>query len=305
MPLAVPDSLLGVLLASVAAVGFAGQYLCIRLGTDDGDVTDAVLVVLCCNVALLAPAVALLHAPPYTALFTPLSAVSFAAAGLVGMFVARVLMFTSIKALGASLTSPVVASNALFATVFAVVFLEERLTASHLAGIVLIVAGIAVVSWETAAASDADRSRRETMTMLTVPLAAAVCIGIEPIFVSTGLAEGTPILPGLLVMASAATAGFVGYAAWTGTLRTVSVREASTGWYVAGGLSTTVGFVAYFAALSVAPVVLVMPLLQLTPLLVVALSVCFLPQRLERITWRVTGSAVVVVVGATIVSVVG
>lgn len=305
MPLAVPDSLLGVLLASVAAVGFAGQFLCIRLGTDDGDVTDAVLVVLICHVVLLAPAVIVLHAPPYTTLFTLRSVASFAAAGIAGMFVARLLMFTSIEAVGASLTSPVIASNVLFATIFAVVFLEEQLTISHLAGIVLIVAGIAVVSWETAAASDAERSRRETGAMLAVPLAAAVCIGIEPIFVSIGLADGTPILPGLLVMASAATAGFVGYSAWTGSLGTVSVRSASTLWYVTGGLSTTVGFVAYFAALTVSPVVLVMPLLQLTPLLVVALSVCFLPQRLERVTWRVTGSAIVVVAGATIVSVVG
>ncbi|SER69549.1 DMT family transporter [Natrinema salaciae] len=305
MTFAVPDSLLGVLLASVAAVGFAGQFLCIRLGTDDGDVTDAVLVVLASHVVLLAPAVFALHSRPYAALVTPLSVASFAAAGIVGMFVARLLMFTSIEALGANVTSPVIASNVLFATIFAVVVLGERLTASHFVGIVLIVAGIAVVSWETAAAADTDRSIRETGKTIVLPLAAAVCIGIEPIFVSIGLAEGTPILPGLVVMASAATAGFVGYLAVTGSLGGVPLRSPSTAWYVAGGLSTTVGFVAYFAALAVAPVVLVMPLLQLTPLLVVVLSVLFLPRRLERVTWRVTASAVVVVLGATVVSVVG
>ncbi|WP_226006867.1 DMT family transporter [Natrinema salinisoli] len=304
MVLEASNSLLGVGLASVAAVGFAGQFLCVRLGTDDGEVIDAVLVVLLCNVAIVVPAAFLSHSPPYSALFTPLSAVSFAAAGIAGMFVARLLMFTSIDALGASITSPVIASNVLFATIFAVVLLGERLTASHFAGIVLIVSGIAVVSWETTATGP-DRSVRETGTMLALPVAAAVCIGIEPIFVSTGLAEGTPILPGLAVMATVATAGFTGYLAWIGTLDRVPLRSASTAWYVAGGVSTTVAFLAYFAALTVAPVVVVMPLLQLTPLLVVVLSLLFLPRRLERVTWRVTAAATVVVLGTTLVSVVG
>ncbi|MXV63538.1 EamA family transporter [Natronorubrum sp. JWXQ-INN-674] len=303
--LEVSDSVLGILLATVGAAGFAGQFLCIRLGTDDGEVTDAVLVVLLCNVALVVPPVLVLYSPPYTDLFTPRSFVSFAAAGVAGMFVARLLMFKSIEEIGANLTSPVIASNVLFATVFAVLLLEERLTAAHFAGVVLIVAGLAVVSWETAAATGPEESIRETGATLVLPLVAAVCIGIEPIFISTGLAEGTAILPGIVVMAGVATIGFVGYLAWTRSLRRIPVRTASTAWYVAGGISTTVGFVAYFAALEIAPVVLVMPLLQLTPLLVVVCSVLFLPRRLERVTWRVGASAFVVVIGATLVSLSG
>ncbi len=302
--LEVSDWVLGAMLAVIGSVGFAGQFLCIRLGTEQGEVTDAVLVVLFCNVALVAPPVFLLYEPPYTALFTPVSFASFAAAGISGMFVARLLMFRSIEAIGANLTSPVIASNVIFATVFAVVILDERLTATHFAGIVLIVAGLAVVSWETAASSGA-RSLRETGATLLLPLFAALCIGVEPIFVSLGLAEGSGILPGVLVMASAATVGFVGYLVWRRSLRRISIRSRSTAWYVAGGVSTTAGFLAYFAALEVAPVVLVMPLLQLTPLLVVVLSALFLPRHLERVTWRVGASALVVVVGATVVSLSG
>lgn len=303
--LEVSDWVLGVLLASVGAVGFAGQFLFVRLGTEAGDVADGVLVVLICNLALLTPPVLVLYSPPYVDLFTPYSVLSFGAAGIAGMFVARLLTFKSIQEIGANLTSPVIASNVFFATIFAVVFLEERLTAVHFAGIVLIVAGIAVVSWETAAASGPERSIRETGATLVVPLVAAACIGIEPIFISMGLAAGTPTLPGIVVMAGVATVGFVGYLRWTGSLRPIPVRSSSTAWFVAGGVSTTVGFVAYFAALEVAPVVLVMPLLQLTPLIVVGCSVLFLPRRLERVTWRVGASAAVVVVGATLVSLSG
>ncbi len=298
-------SSLGVLLAGLAAVGFAGQFLCIRLGTDDGEVSDAVLVVLFCNVGFVVPPVLVLYPPPYAALFTPTSVLSFAAAGVAGMLIARVLMFESIERIGANLTSPVISANVLFATVFAVVLLGERVTGLLLAGIVLVVVGIAVVSWETAAETGNGGSLRETGAALALPLGAALCIGIEPIFVSIGLAEGTAILPGLAVMATAGTVGYVGYLAWIGSLGRVPVWSRSTAWYVGGGISTTLAFVAYFAALELAPVVVVMPLLQLTPLLVVALSALFLPRRLERVTWKVGVAAAVVVVGATLVSVSG
>jgi|AntDeeMetagen285_2_1112576.scaffolds.fasta_scaffold00043_23 drug/metabolite transporter (DMT)-like permease len=305
MILELSPPLLGVLLAGLAAVGFAGQFLCIRLGTDTGTVSDAVLVVLLSNVLLIFPAVFIFHAPPYSALFTSVSVASFAAAGFAGMVVARVLMFTSIKRLGANITSPVIASNALFATVFAVVFLGERPTVGHYIGIVLIVVGIAVVSWETAAVKNTDQSIRQTGATLLLPVAAAVAIGVEPIFVSTGLAAGTPVLPGLFVMAGSATISYVLYLVWIDSLHRIPIRSSATAWYIAGGVSTTVGFAAYFAALEIGSVALVMPLLQLTPLIVVGVSWLFLPQRLERVTWRVTAAAVVVVIGATIVSIVG
>jgi len=303
MVLDLSTSLQGVLLAVLASVGFAGQFLCIRLGTDTGNVSDAVVVVLLSNVVLIFPTIFVFHAPPYLDLFTPRSVASFAAAGIAGMVVARVLMFTSIKKLGANITSPVIASNALFATVFAVVFLGERPTTGHYIGIVLIVVGIAVVSWETATAGRTDQSIRQTGSTLLLPVAAAVSIGIEPIFVSTGLAEGTPVLPGLFVMAGSATLSYIGYLVWTGSLDSIPIRSSATGWYFAAGVSTTIGFATYFAALEIGSVALVMPLLQLTPLIVVGLSALFLPQRLERVTWRVTASAIVVVIGATVVSV--
>ncbi|RQG88823.1 DMT family transporter [Natrarchaeobius halalkaliphilus] len=305
MVLEISDALLGVLLAIAGAIAFSGQFLFVRLGTEDGGVDDAVLVVLLCNVAMVVPPVAFLYSPPYSSLFTPASFASFAGAGLAGMFVARLLMFKSIEEIGASLTSPVIASNVLFATVFAVFLLGERLTTVHFVGIVLIVVGLAVVSWETAATTNPDQSIRDTGATLVLPFAAAVCIGIEPIFVSTGLSGGTPILPGLAVMSVAGTVGFVSYLAMMGSLRPIEFRSTSTAWYVGAGVSTTVGFLAYFSALEIAPVVIVMPLLQLTPLIVALISMVFLPQRLERVTWPVVASALVVVVGAALVSLSG
>lgn len=77
----------------------------------------------------------------------------------------------------------------------------------------------------------------------------------------------------------------------------------ATVWSIASGISTTIVFLAYFGTLEVASVVLVVPLFQLTPLVVVALSVLFLSRRFERMSWCIGVAAIVVVIGAAVVSV--
>jgi drug/metabolite transporter (DMT)-like permease len=49
----------------------------------------------------------------------------------------------------------------------------------------------------------------------------------------------------------------------------------------------------------------VVPILQAAPLLVVGLSVAFLPRRLERVTPRLVAAAAAVVVGTVVVSLSG
>ena len=297
----VPDPYLGVAFALAAACAFAVQFLCVRIGTRDGDVVGVVLVSLLCNVALVVPLVALFYPLSFEALFTPLSLLSFALAGIFGSLLARLLMFKSIEVIGASRTSPIVSSNVFFATALAVVFLGERLTATHFVGIVLVVGGVAVISWETAT-SEPDRPLREVGLSLVLPLLAAAAIGVEPIFVSFGLAEGTPVLPGVAIKVSVATVSFAGYVALYRSGLRIPVRDRIVIWYLGAGLTSAIGIISYFAALELAPVVTVVPILQTTPLLVAGLSAIFLPQHIERVTPRLVGAALVVVVGATLVS---
>lgn len=304
VPVSLPLHSIGIALSVAAALAFAGQYLCVRLGTDRGSVTDAMLISLLCNVALVGPAAVLVHYPEYP--FTRLSALSFAAAGLSGSLLARVCMFKSVETIGASRTSPVVSANVFFATLLAIAFLDETLTLAHLVGIVLVVVGVAVISWETATGADPGRPLREVGVSLLLPISAAAFIGLEPIFVSIGLAAGTPLLPGFAIKATVATIGFVAYLRLSGARATASLRRSpELKWYLGAGLTSTVGIGTYFAALEVAPVVVVVPLLQTSPLLVVVLSALFLPRRLERVTWRLVAAAVVVVLGATVVSLSG
>lgn len=303
VPLSFPAHSLGIMLSVAAALAFAGQYLCVRLGTDRGNVTDVMLLSLLCNVVLIVPPAVFLHYPEFS--FTRLSVLSFVAAGLSGSLLARVCMFKSVETIGASRTSPVVSANVFFATLLAIAFLDETLTPTHLIGILLVVAGVAVISWETAT-DDPDRPLREVSLSLLLPLSAAAFIGFEPIFVSMGLAEGTPLLPGFAIKATVATLGFIAYLRFSGVRPTASFRRTpELKWYLGAGVTSTVGIGAYFAALEITPVVIVVPLLQTSPLLVVVLSALFLPRRLERVTFRLLAAALVVVIGATVVSLSG
>ena len=295
---------LGAVLALLATVGFAAQLICIRAGTRNGRVIDAVLISLSVNVLLLAPLTVVLHPVHPSELFTPLSFVSFALAGVSGSLLGRLFTFKGVKALGANLTSPILSANVFFATAFAIVFLGESISAIHGIGIVLIVAGVTIISRESAE-DNRDKPLRTVAKLITYPLLAALCLGIEPIFISTGFSEGTPVVPGLAVNMFAATLGFLGYMFATGSLSSMVLSPRMVAWYVGAGVATTAAFLLYFSALEIAPVVLVMPILQVTPLFVIILSWLILPRALERLTIPLVFGALVVVTGAALVSLSG
>ncbi|MFP8958376.1 EamA family transporter [Natrialbaceae archaeon A-CW3] len=292
-------SYVGISLAVLAAFGFALQFIFVRLGTENGSVTDVVLVSLLCNTVIIVPAAVILSSTPLS--FQ--SAIAFAAAGICGSLLARIFMFTSVRRIGASRTSPIVSSNVMFATLFAFFFLDERLSVIHLLGILLLVGGIAYISYESSGGSQNGGLSQFLSAALVLPLLAALFIGLEPIFISLGFADEAPLLPGLAVNVSAALIGFTAYVAFRGELPTRELLHTTDlKWHVGAGLATTIALLAYFSALESAPVVLVVPVVQTSPLIVVALSAVILPSRLERVSWRLITAALIVVIGATVVS---
>lgn len=301
MPIGVPLHFVGVVLAVTTAAAWAVQYVLIRIGTQRGRVSDAVLVALAANVAIVAPTAVVLYYPDYG--LTTTAVVGFAAAGVSGSWLSRAFQFRSVRAIGASRTSPVVSAAALISAILASVILGETLTPLHVIGTILVVFGVAVLSQESTPAGD-RASSTDAQWPLLLPLLAALFLGVEPIFVKIGLAEGTPRLVGLAIMVSAATAGFVGARLVRGDIPRWSTMDASSlRWFVGAGIATTIALLAYLAALEAAPVVVVIPIVQAAPLLVVTLSFAFLPRQLERVTWRLAVGAAVTVLGAAIVSV--
>lgn len=295
--------LAGVTLAVLAAVLLAAQNVLIRVATDGGDTSDAVVVVMAVNFALVVPLAVVRHYPDYGLSRAALG--SFAAAGVVGLVLGRICLFAGIRTIGASRTTPIVSASTLVAAGAAVLLFDESLTVPHLVGIALIVGGIAVISWVTAAGDRATASLRSVGVSLLFPVAAAVFIGVEPILVRIGLDSGTPILVGLAVMMTTAFGSYIGYRSLCGNAFPTLARNPHARWYVGAGVASTIGLLTYFGALASAPVVIVVPITHTAPLIVIALSIVFLPNQLERITWPLIAAAIVVVLGASLVTLSG
>jgi len=121
---------------------------------------------------------------------------------------------------------------------------------------------------------------------------------LEPVIVKVGFGDGTSVMSGLAVKTVVAAAGMWAYLRWRNALPAPGdlVRSPNRRWYLLAGLSNSVFLLSYYAALSLAPVSLVVPILQLSPLIVMALSYAFL-DKLERVTLGLVAGAVVVVLG--------
>jgi len=291
--------LLGPALAVAAALFLAVQVVCVRVGTDSGRSNDALIVVLLVNVAVFVPVALVAGYPDYR--ITTRALVAFAAAGLVGTMLGRAFEYAGIERIGASRSEPIKASQPLHAALLAVFLLGETLTELGALGIVLVVVGIGFVSWESAS----SRAGFEAVpwSYLALPLASAFLYGVEPIFAKFGFAEGTSIYVGLGIKTVTATVAFYAYLRYRDALPgSVALRSGNTKWYLAAGLANSAFLLSYYAALAVAPVVLVQPVLQTSPLFVIGLSVLFL-RRLERVTLRLVLAAAVVAVGAGLVSI--
>ncbi|WP_435317027.1 EamA family transporter [Haloarchaeobius sp. TZWSO28] len=290
----------GLLLALLAALALGTTSILVRLGTQEGKSTDVAMYTFGINVLLLIPVTAVYYYPDYG--LTLRAFLAFAAAGATGTLFGRVLFYRSIEGIGASRTEPVKATQPLHAAIIAALVLGESLTVQNLFGILLIILGLAVVSREIV--NERKGLQAVPPVMLLVPLGAAFFFGIEPTFAKLGFAEGTPVLVGLVVKVTTATAGMFIYLRWKGAVPSFSFTELEARtqqWIFLAGVTNTCFLFAYYAALAVSPVVFVVPIVQMSPLVVALLSVAFLP-RIERVTGRLVGASMIIVAGGVIVT---
>lgn len=293
---------LGVALALLAAVSLASMTVIIRKGTDRGTANSALVVVLVGNIVVFVPTALVLYYPNFR--ITPLSLVTFVAAGLFGTMLGRAFYYTSIERIGANRSDPIRASQPLYATVIAVIVLGEALTLPHLFGILLMIGGVAAIAYETSGSASANSldSRAE----LALPVIAAIFFGVEPVFARIGLQEGTPVFVGLAIKTLVGTIGFLSYLAYRRQLPGPStlLNDPDIPWYAGAAAANSLFLLAYYAALEVSRVVVVVPIIQMTPMIVILLSLAFLP-RLEVVTPRLVTGAGVIISGAVLITIYG
>lgn len=136
----------GVLWAAISGIGFGLFQVVNRRGGRGMDVYQATFILLLVSAVILSMASLMTQDLNLLRIAPPGALVNFGLAGLIHFFVGWTLLSMSQKRVGAARTGALVGSTPLFATVIAALVLGEFLRPPALVGVVLVVAGVYLVS---------------------------------------------------------------------------------------------------------------------------------------------------------------
>lgn len=286
---------MGVFWAVVAGLGF-GIFQAINrranLGVDPFRATFVLFMVSSAGLATVITArgeVGMLVGAPMRSIG------SFAAAGLIHFFVGWTFLTLGQQRLGAARTGGMVGTAPLFGTALAALVLGELIRPLGLVGVMLVVAGVALLSLRrTPLIPGEDLSPWG----VAFGLGAAVCWGTSPVFIRWGL-EGLPYpLVGVTV---GLTATAMAYGTVLGVIRPGrTIPAANRRLLLLAGSVVAVAIASLWTALSLAPVAVVLALAQLATPVVVIFAPIIVGGTMERLTARVVAGAGSVFLGSLI-----
>ncbi len=217
---------------------------------------------------------------------------------LVGIFVpgvARFFMFKGMERLGASITSCLTNSTPLFATCFAISFLQERPTATNLLGTLSIVSGIIALSWKGA-------TKTWRTSDLLFPLTAAFLFAARDNMVRFGLLKIHAPLVGATI---AATTSFLTmsllYRFFEDKKPLQQTARIGFMLFAIAGFMNFLSYAFAYSALSMERVSLISPLINGSSLFILPLSALFLKD-VETLTARKIGATLLVIIGLLLIS---
>jgi drug/metabolite transporter (DMT)-like permease len=219
---------------------------------------------------------------------------TFVAVGLFVPGMTRVLTFRGIGTMGSAITSTIVNTTPMFSTALAMLVLGERPGPMVLAAVVLIVGGLAIISWE-----GAERSWKRTE--LIFPFLAALLFAMKDVTVRWGLGgSSSPVLAAAI-------------AAFTSTIEIFLINlyiykekfalppKQVIHWFVGSGLFTGGSFLFMYLAFNMERVSIVAPLINSYAVFVLVLAP-LMARQIEKVTLRKIVGAVFVVAGIFLIS---
>ncbi len=289
--------MIAVALALLSAFGFAANAVTARVGMQGIPPLPSVFVSGAASAVPTLILVLLFDRPELMAL--PLVAFPlFLGHGILTSVGGRIEAYLSINLIGAGRSAPFIGTSALFAAIFAIVFLGEELHPLVGLGTVSIVSGLVVSGGETLFRQNWQIDRRSLLGYLT-GLGAAASFGGSNLVAKTLTQEfGSPLVVAFFAM-------FFG----TLILAPVSTRQTveglknfsgNLGYVAVSGLATSVGVISLYFALERAPAVEVVPIASVNPLMTLLMVHLFL-NRLERVTAWVLVGTVAAVAGVVLV----
>jgi drug/metabolite transporter (DMT)-like permease len=303
---------LGAIFAILSAASFALNNATVRRGVVSGTPIQAMAVSVPLGVVCFLP-LAFLTGELFRLTQFPRAAVAWMAGlGVLHFVVGRYCNFRANAVAGVNLTAPVVQLQVVVTMVLAVVVLHEPCTALQMIGGVLILAGSLITQRAPARTVVAIEKKPAVPLFAPQYLAgyvfaslAALAYGTTPIMARFALEHTGPstgILGGLIAYIAATAVAAL--ALFSAQLRRniFSLNRSNSRWFVFSGIFVAAAQGFFFAAVSVAPVMLVMPLLQLSLAFRMLFSTWLNPAH-EIVGPMVLAGVVISVLGALMVSI--
>jgi uncharacterized membrane protein len=258
---------LGVCLAALSAATFAFNNASARRGVLTGSVLQGLAVTVPIGVPMFFLAVLatgnLATLPRYSGEAIGLLTL----AGVLHFVVGRYGNFRAAAAIGTNQSAPVIQLGLAVTLTLAVLVLKETLTPLRILGIALLALGPALMRTSADAGSAAHLKFRPRFAEgYAFALLAAGAYGVSPILVRLALFSGDlgSGLVGGLVSYAAATLAVALLMLWPGQLRhTLAIAPESLKWFGYSGVSVCIAQMFVYMAFTVAPISVIMPILQL------------------------------------------
>jgi drug/metabolite transporter, DME family len=236
-------------------------------------------------------------------LFVPLSSLTSASILIfvvVGFFqpgLTRLLTYKGIDALGVAITDPIRATTPLFSAMMAIIFLGEQLTVPIVVATLMIITGITLLSWRSGSVKLASSA-----VFLWYPIAASALAGASQVVRKFGLAA---VPHPFLAAAVTATSSFVVslLTLWyvEKSRETWKMNRQCFWWFLAAGITISLGMVCIYYALDLGKVSVVIPISSTGPFFSLIFSALFL-RDVERVTGRIVISATMIVGGVLLLT---
>lgn len=275
---------MALLLAVSSTLCFGGAMVTSRIGLRSIDARSGAAISIPSATLLLAAAAP--FAFPFHQ-FNWHAALVFAVIGLFFPAMVTLLTFRSNEELGPTVTSAVSGTAPLFALLAAALFLGERVPPQAAAATLGVVAGVALLSWNPSTVRSGFAGRS-----FAWPVAGAMVRGFAQVAIKAGL----------LLWPSAFAASLIGYLVSSATVISANrlgqgerrkPTKNSVAWFAVTGVLNGGAVLLMYAALSLAPVSLVAPVIATYPLITAIASYVLL--REERLTIRVLAGAGLIV----------
>jgi drug/metabolite transporter, DME family len=236
-------------------------------------------------------------------MFVPLESLTSTAIWIfvgVGFFqpgLTRLLAYKGIDALGVAITDPIRATTPLFSAMMAIIFLGEQVTLGIVIATVMIIAGITLLSWRSG-----SMKLTGSAVYLWYPIAASALAGATQVVRKFGMAAVPhPFLAAAVTASSSFVISIVTLWYVEKSQETWKMNRQCFWWFLAAGVTISVGMVCIYYALDLGKVSVVIPISSTGPFFSLILTAIFL-RDVERVTLRIVVSAAMIVGGVVLLT---